>query len=208
MLEVEMKFRVADKDRLIKRLAMVLPSHEPVQGRVEVDHYFNAPDRDFGQTDEALRLRQIGDVNLLTYKGPKLDAQTKTRQEVEVRLADGQAAAERMCAILRFLRFRPTATLEKERFIHHLSRGGFELEVCVDEAGGLGTFVELEIVAREEELDVARRVVQDVARELGLTDNERRSYLEMSLERAASLPRTASLPRERGELATQTEGPT
>ena len=57
--------------------------------REDTDHYFNAPDRDFAQTDEAFRLRRIGTGELLTYKGPKRDADTKTRTEVELRLADG-----------------------------------------------------------------------------------------------------------------------
>src|SRR5438552_3145030 len=76
MLEVEMKFPAADftgiERLLAERGAVAQESLE------EVDHYFNAPDRDFAQTDEALRLRRIGPANYATYKGPKRDAQTKT----------------------------------------------------------------------------------------------------------------------------------
>jgi ABC-type sulfate transport system permease component len=42
--------------------------------------------------DEAFRLRRVGERNYMTYKGPKLDATTKSRPEEEVRLADGAAA--------------------------------------------------------------------------------------------------------------------
>ena len=44
------------------------------------------PCRDFAQTDEALRIRTVGDTSFVTYKGPKLDATTKTRRELELPL--------------------------------------------------------------------------------------------------------------------------
>ena len=46
------------------------------------DHYFNGHDRDFHQTDEAFRIRRMGEKNFLTYKGPKRDTDTKTRIEI------------------------------------------------------------------------------------------------------------------------------
>src|SRR5439155_17659443 len=98
MLEVEMKFPIencAAMEPRIRAIGGVL--HET---RREVDHYFNAPDRDYAQTDEALRLRQIGSRNVLTYKGPKQDQMTKTRKEIEVPLADGDDVAKAMRNLL------------------------------------------------------------------------------------------------------------
>src|SRR5438046_2583453 len=87
MLEVEMKFAVEDFTPLTRRLwewhAFADAEHQ------EADHYFNAPDRDFAQTDEALRVRRSGSYNCVTYKGPKLEAQTKTRTEIEVPFSGG-----------------------------------------------------------------------------------------------------------------------
>jgi adenylate cyclase, class 2 len=80
MLEVEMKFADVDFSRLEKQLR-----EAGARAKAELDEsdqYFNAPDRDFARTDEALRLRRIGSLNLVTYKGPKRDAQTKTRTEI------------------------------------------------------------------------------------------------------------------------------
>ena len=57
------------------------------------------------------------------------------------------------------------------------------MEVCLDEVKDLGRFVELEILAPEERLDEAKKVVQTAASELGVTDSERRSYLELLLQR-------------------------
>src|SRR5690242_8827045 len=98
MLEVEMKFPVSDFADVENALARVGARPECI--RRDIDHYFNAPDRDFARTDEALRLRRIDAANFVTYKGPKQDAQTKTRTEIEVPLAEGPAAAEGFVRVL------------------------------------------------------------------------------------------------------------
>jgi adenylate cyclase class 2 len=179
MLEIEMKFPVAD----FAPVQRVLSAWGAAGGesRQDADHYFNAPDRDFGRTDEALRLRRIGRANFVTYKGPKRDAHTKTRTEVEVPLAEGDEVARDFAALLQHLGYRPSAVVEKRRTIYHLKRDGFELEVCLDEVKELGCFVELEIMAPEEQLDRGRALLQQAAAELELTASERRSYLEMLL---------------------------
>jgi adenylate cyclase class 2 len=183
MLEIEMKFPVTDFATLRRRLADWGASAPAT--REDVDQYVNAPDRDFARTDEALRLRRIGPHNFVTYKGPKLDAQTKTRTEIEVPLADGDAAARDFAALLTHLGYRPTAVVRKRRTIYHLERQGFDMEVCLDEVEQVGTFVELEIQAPEEALEQGRRVLLETAAELGLGASERRSYLELLLNRTA-----------------------
>ena len=90
-IEVEQKYRLADRASFEARLAALHPS--PARTVSQVDRYFAHPGRDFARTDEALRLRRVGELNYITYKGPKLDATTKTRREVEIPLADGEAAA-------------------------------------------------------------------------------------------------------------------
>src|SRR5262249_60229674 len=113
MPEVEVKYRAAERDAVLVRLLAL--GADLAEERVDVDHYFNAPDRDFKQTDEAFRLRQIGKANWLTYKGPKREAATKTRKEVEVRLRDGDAIAADMEAQLVGLGYRPGAVGRKRR---------------------------------------------------------------------------------------------
>jgi adenylate cyclase class 2 len=179
MLEVEMKFPIADLTALEVRLAEW--GCRPGPPIDEVDSYFNAPDRDFGQTDEALRLRRIGPANRVTYKGPKRDAQTKTRTEIEIPLADGDANAVGFTRLLQHLGYRAVRQVKKRRRICDLQRDGFALEVCLDDVDSLGPFVELEILAPEERLDEARNVLLRCAAELGLSRSERRSYLELLL---------------------------
>src|SRR5437763_12543571 len=105
MLEVEVKFAVADFAPLEAALARWGAIWSPP--RPEADHYFNAPDRDFARTDEALRVRSVGKSNCVTYKGPKIDRATKTRLEIEVPLADGESTAADFRRLLTHLGYRP-----------------------------------------------------------------------------------------------------
>jgi adenylate cyclase class 2 len=179
MLEVEMKFANADFARLERQLTEG-GAHE-VTTRNDADHYFNAPDRDFARTDEALRMRRIGSLNFVTYKGPKRDTYTKTRTEIEVPIAEGDQAAVDFARLLQHLGYRPVAVVRKVRHVFHWNRDGFAMEVCLDEVEGLGRFAELEIQAPEEQLEAARTVLLQTAASLGLTQSERRSYLELLL---------------------------
>jgi adenylate cyclase class 2 len=179
MLEIEAKYPVDDHDDVERRLRAWGAHFDDV--REDADQYFNAPDRDFARTDEALRIRTVGPANLVTYKGPKTDALTKTRSEIEVPLAAGPAMAEEFGRLLTRLGYRPVAVVRKRRVIAHLQREGFDLEVCLDTVDEVGRFVEVEIMAPAEKLDAARNVLLKIAGELGLKAQERRAYLEMLL---------------------------
>lgn len=179
MLEIEMKFPVDDFMATEQALRHNGALENPP--RHEADHYFNAPHRDFAQTDEAVRIRRIGTSARLTYKGPRRPGPDKTRLEIEVPLGEGEQPAADFARVLTLLGFRPVAVVSKQRRGFHLQREGFDLEVCLDDVAEVGRFVEIEIVAPEEALEQARKVLQDVARELKLQNSERRSYLEMLL---------------------------
>ncbi len=184
MLEVEMKFRVADWSAIIAKLEATGAVPEP--RREDTDHYFNAPDRDFAQTDEAVRLRRIGAENYLTYKGPKIDTVTKSRPEIELRLADGSQTAADAVRFLSSLAYRPVAVVSKFRQVYTFERDGFTLSACLDDVGAVGRYVELEILADESRYESARAVLLKAVDEFGLVDLERRSYLRLLLEQSAT----------------------
>lgn len=184
MLEIEMKFRVEDFAEIVARLDQW--GAHPHGSHVEADHYYNAPDRDFRLTDEAFRLRRIGPVNLITYKGPKHPGPTKTRTEIEVPLQEGDAVAADFLRLIEHLGYRRNRVVRKTRTASGFHRDGFELAICLDEVESLGRFVEVEIVAPPEKKDAAQTVILAVASELGLHNAEPRSYLRMVLEAAES----------------------
>ena len=175
-IEVEQKHRVEDRSALERRLAE--------RGAIwsdaieQADQYSAHPCRDFAKTDEALRIRTVGDESYVTYKGPKLDATTKTRREIELPLSDGSQFSELLAA----LGFTPVATVRKTRRPFVLDRDGQQVHGAIDEVGTLGTFVELEISVDEVGVEAAKRIIAGVATELQLGSSERRSYLELQLE--------------------------
>jgi adenylate cyclase class 2 len=176
MYEVELKVRAA---------------HDPVRSRLsavgadclgavrQVDTYYDAPHRDFTETDEALRIRRESPedgeaIARVTYKGPLVDAASKTRGEAETGVADGDA----MAAVLEGLGFEAAATVEKrrERYAH----GGYA--VVLDDVCGLGEFVEVE-TETEDDIEEAREGAAAVLETLDLDpdDGIRDSYLGMLL---------------------------
>ncbi|HKB04718.1 MAG TPA: class IV adenylate cyclase [Gemmataceae bacterium] len=181
MLEVEAKYPLSDPAAVEARLrewgATLVADH------AEADHYLNAPDRDFARTDEAFRLRRIGDRNLLTYKGPRRDGTSKTRTELEVPCPPGDEVAEAYLQLFRHLGYWATAVVRKRRRIYEWARDGFTIHACLDDVEAVGRFIELEIVAEESDLAAARETVTRTAAELQLGPTETRSYLEQLLGR-------------------------
>ena len=175
--EVEQKFRVAAfeavRERLVELGAYFAP---PIE---QSDTYYSHPARNFAQTDEALRLRRVGEANCITYKGPKIDAQTKTRRELELPLPAGTAAFEQYAELLRTLGFGEMATVHKWREPVSLTWEAHEVAVALDTVEGVGQFMELEIAADAGGLPAARQAIGSLAKKLGLTGSERRSYLEL-----------------------------
>ena len=186
-----MKFSVADPRALEQRLGSLGAKwHEPID---QVDRYFNHPCRDFARTDEALRLRHDGDGVVITWKGPRIDAATKTRREIELPLAmrlpkGGDAAAPAASTIaewtelLEAIGFRPVATVAKRRRPARVHWQRVEVDVAFDSVAGVGEYLELELQASEAEVPQARACLESLARELGCGNSERRSYLELLLE--------------------------
>ena len=178
--EVERKYRIADLAPLLARLAEL--GAEPGEPESQRDCYYAHPARDFAETDEALRLRRAGAANRITYKGPKVGAEGKTRRELELELPSGDDALADFGRLLEALGFRPVATVEKRRRKADLDWQGREVEVSVDEVQGLGTFVEFELTADDEGVSQAEAALASLAAALPLGESERRSYLELLLE--------------------------
>jgi adenylate cyclase class 2 len=185
MLEIEQKFARADFAKLERHLSE--RGATPGKAVVEVDQYFNAPDRDFARTGEAFRLRRVGMENYLTYKGPRAPHAVKTRTELEVPLPPGDDTANAHTQLLRYLGYRPVAEVRKVRQTYHLGVAGFAVTVCLDEVEGLGRFAEVEVLAEEPQVDAARSALTELAAELELKEVEQRSYLTLRLESSGIL---------------------
>jgi len=180
LFEVEQKFHLVNAEPIeawINKQGVVL--NDPIK---QIDRYFAHPQRDFATTDEALRLRHCGGENVITYKGPKIDAETKTRRELELPIAAGSSGLEDFGELLVALGFKPVSEVSKERRTAKIVHEGTHVELCLDDVTDVGSFIELEIVADESKLDAAKATLANLAFELKLSKPERRSYLEMLLD--------------------------
>lgn len=178
--EVEVKFPLPDATPVLDRLMELGISWTGTVA--ETDVYFQHPCRDFGTTDEALRIRRAAGRAFLTYKGPKIDSSTKTRDEVEIELDPRPETVDTWQSLLERLGFRPVAEVRKTRRRGLIPWQGWTIQVSVDEVEELGSYLELEVVVPPERLEDARRSVLELCRHLGLGQSERRSYLELLLE--------------------------
>ena len=182
--EVENKYPVRELGDVIDRLRKLGAGFgDTVE---QTDLYFAHPVRDFAKTDEALRIRRVGNVNCVTYKGPKIDQATKTRKELEVRLVDGGDYFAQYVQLLEVLGFRRVAEVSKRRQHGTCRLAETDVALALDDVQGVGTFIELEIVAEADQLDAARDTLLQLAKRLGLAEPERRSYLELLLEQPGS----------------------
>ena len=179
-LEVEQKFRVAGFDEIQQHLEdLACPCSDRYQ---QIDRYFAHPSRDFSATDEAFRVRSAGDSNWVTYKGPRVDTTTKSRRELELPLPAGSSYCDQFLSLLELLGFREVAAVEKQRRKAFIDWNGSRVEISLDEVLHVGTYVELEIMTDDNGFNAAKECLNSLAARMGLTQIERRSYLNLLLE--------------------------
>ena len=171
-MEYEVKIRVGSLGPVRERLAALgIPA---ARGVTEEDQYFNSPARDFGVSDEALRIRSAGEETTLTYKGPKLGhGGVKAREELIVPVGSGEILED----LLGRLGFTRVSTVVKVRE-SYVVEGAY---VALDEVEGLGPFVEIEAPAGMPKLE-AIALICHVRELLGISGEETTySYLELIL---------------------------
>jgi adenylate cyclase class 2 len=172
--EVEAKAYAADLKAIEKEL--IENGAKFVSKGEQKDTYFNHPNRDFADTDEALRIREVKGKTYFTYKGPKMDPVSKTREEIEIEVDDPESARE----FLLKLGFNVVRIVKKLRTKYQLG----DFEVCLDDVEGLGQFVEIEASCDDQEkIDNLRESILRTLKSLNLTKTERKSYLELLFEK-------------------------
>lgn len=169
MIEIEVKVKAnlrAVEKRLTEEGANLVSEER------HIDTYYNAPHRNFSETDEALRLRSTGRENMLTYKGPRFGTASKSRREITLSVA--LEPTEELLSSLGFSQFGQVA---KSRRNYEL--GG--LSVSLDDVENLGTFIEIEALAEGKDFQFHEKRVMELLERLGFSQGEiiRDSYLEL-----------------------------
>jgi len=174
MIEVEVKVG-ADHEKV--RPILKKAGASKIRVEIQSDTYFAAPHKDFAKTDEALRIRSLDGQSVLTYKGPKLDGVSKTREELETPVDEVS-----ITRILHALGFSEAGIVRK---IREVFRAG-EIIVCLDAVEELGEFLEVEIMAESEKnIETSTHRLFEFLKQFGFAEKDsiRASYLEMVLEK-------------------------
>ena len=195
MIEVEIKVSITNpneiRELLEKKKALYKCS------LIHEDTYYNMPQglRDFKKTDEALRIRKSIVFNkyvekdeklpkyFFTYKGAKLNKQTKTRKELESLIDEGIKVKEILC----LLGFKEIITVKKERELFKIEYKNHSIEVLIDFVPILNQyFVEVESQSEtEDNVDVNQEILFDFLNSLGISRDKSiiKSYLELIVEK-------------------------
>jgi len=181
--EIEVKLAVESFDDV--RRELVAAGAVRIGCVVETNWFFDRPDRSLAAGDRGLRLRTVDPVDgssapaVLTYKGPANAGPIKSRPELELTIADPEAARELLLAI----GFVEILVYQKRRESWHFGSCRVEL----DQLPSLERFIEIE--------GPDRKTIVEVRRRLGLAEVAvaDQSYLAMLLRyverRALASPR-------------------
>lgn len=126
-VEVEIKLKIEDPEQLIEKLEGL--GFIKGEQLMESDTYFTSEDHDFVKLGEALRVRQIRNVDtdeisaVITYKGKKLDDCSMAREELELEIPDAEVGK----TLLQRIGFYSVPVLEKKRWYFRRN----EMTACV-----------------------------------------------------------------------------
>lgn len=176
MLEVEVKIKTE-----IDTLPTKLEAIGFVKGTTvyERDTYFNSESYDLKVNDKALRIREYRNRDsleqkfVLNFKGVRLDDITMSRAETQFEIPSYEDGER----LLTGLNFYPAGYVEKLR-VHYVLD---EVTCCLDQVTNLGEFLEIEILAHENEYDEKLSRIKEIMDNLGLCmeDSISKSYLSM-----------------------------
>lgn len=175
MIEVEVKAKINSFEDIKKELSK-LPA-EKTKTEYQKDIYFNSPIVDFAETDEALRIRktksETEDHIFITYKGPKINSKSKTREEVEMAIEDEEKAKK----IFQHIGFKKVRTVIKNREYYKYKN----FEISLDDVEGLDPYMEIEVALDDgTDYSEAQKSIFKLFEKLNITDGfERTSYLEL-----------------------------
>jgi adenylate cyclase class 2 len=181
LFEVEMKFAVSDVAALLEKLRQEfgLTFGEAAEER---DVFYQHPAKDFAKTDECLRIRQKAGQYKITYKGAKLDKETKTRRELEIFLTDQPEIAKQWDELLQAVGFLPNAELKKTRRTAAMIFREQKFGLTLDHLDGPGDFIEIETIADERQFSELQKAVKSLATALGFSKPITESYLELMMK--------------------------
>lgn len=182
MIEAELKARLADPDAVRAALAQ----RAEVEKAIYRDTYYDTEAADLERVGRELRLRTVetADVtrHLLTFKEPAVDEASGSKPEYETTVSAPAAVAHMVEA----LGYDPVMEFTKDCENYRFGDGGREFLATVARVPEIdSTFLEVETMADEDQVDAALSSVRAVIEQLGVAASELTTELYTDAVRAA-----------------------
>ncbi len=166
--EVEVKFKLNSDIKLVKEKIFRMGG-KLIQKNKEKDTYFSAFHKDFLKTKECLRIRKADDYIELTYKGKSTKEMKENGQfwkkETNIPLNITLKEAE---YFLTALGCKKLVSVEKKRHKYCIGNQIITLDLVKD----AGSFLEIESLARNENVKSALNKNMELAKKLGLKEED------------------------------------
>lgn len=156
MKEVEIKIKISEgqRDKIARQLRL---GYKVVPHTLrEKDIYYTNKYKDFIETKECLRIRQIDNNCVLTWKPPTDPVMANSgqfwKEEVDIFLGD---QVEKTRLLLNKLDFVEYSVVDKERLVFEIDS---QTKILLDEIRGVGCFVEIETLSKDVEAAKSRNM--------------------------------------------------
>jgi adenylate cyclase class 2 len=177
MHEIEVKAHLRDKEATMEKLAALGCAFSEPKTQEDVVYVEKAGSIDIFMSNPVfLRIRVVNGSSVIFTAKKRLQALAAIEHEVEV------SDRAQMEEILKLLGYREAVRIAKTRITTaHEGR-----EICIDEVEGLGSFIEMEQLAPEADIDAVQEELFAFLRGLGVTDADRthKGYDLQILEKA------------------------
>lgn len=169
MIEAELKARVREPEALRQRLRRLADEERSTYR----DTYYDRPGGDLTAEGRELRVRVIetGETRrtVLTYKEPAVDAESGSKPEHETKVAD----ATTLDTVFRALGLEHLVAFEKRCANYRFTVRGRDMLATVVTVPEIdGTFIEVETMANEADVDAALADIRRTLSDLGFTDDD------------------------------------
>ncbi|MEM4576890.1 MAG: class IV adenylate cyclase [Candidatus Nezhaarchaeales archaeon] len=178
MIEVEAKVPVSEREKqlILEKLRRINSMEKAYE---EEDLFFiSINDPSFGN-NKTLKLRKSNGRTKLIFKTKRAGDGFKENLEIEVEVKEKDTG--NLVQLLNLLGFKESLVIRKRR----LSFCFDHYTINVDDVEGLGSFVEIEILTDESEVERARNEISKILSVLGISEKEiiLKSYAEMMVNR-------------------------
>lgn len=182
MIEAELKARLSRPDAV----RATLSERAVPEKAIYRDVYYDTIAQDLDRAGRELRLRTVetdsATRHLLTFKEAAVDEESGSKPEYETAVD----APDSVAYMIQALGYQPLVELTKECENYRLTAGGRDFLATVVRVPEIdGTFLEVETIAAEDELDAALGAVRNLLGDLGVQSTELTSELYTDAVRAA-----------------------